>query len=110
MQGDWSLLALNCDWFLEVDGRELHSGLNDLSVVDQYMACVDGQRLVSAEWMESERIVFMKFDLGALLKLAPPSEAEGIDDDQWSVYRFDGHYCSLQRNGKIIWGQPPLPG
>ena len=105
MQGDWSLLVLNCDWFLEVDGKEFRSDLDDLSVVDEYMPSVDGQRFVSPEWMESEKVVTLNFDLGASLRLAPSSEADASDDDeQWAVYRADRHYCSLKRSGQIVWG------
>jgi hypothetical protein len=90
MHGDWCLLVLHCDWLLEIDGKEFHSNLDDLSVVDEYMAYLDGQRLVSAELIESGKAVTMKFDLGASLKLEPSADGDATDDDeQWAVYRAD---------------------
>lgn len=98
-RGDWSLLIYSCNWSL--DAWE-YSATNNSDPLDMALSfeALDGQYLKSINYDSLNKIVSLKFDLGAKLRLWPNLNAE-IHESQWSICSIDNIYRDFLAAGQI---------
>ena len=98
VQGDWHFWIQYADWRLLSSSGSLDSEKESGTALDECLRDLSGQRLCAVERGASPRSCSWTFDLGAVLDVWPSSE---IDDDQWSLYRWNRDVASCGRDGNL---------
>jgi hypothetical protein len=98
VQGDWHFWIQYGDWRLRTSSGSLDSEKEPGTALDECLRDLNGQRLCAIKRGASPRSCSWTFDLGAVLDVWPSSE---IDDDQWSLYRWNRDVASYGRDGNV---------
>lgn len=107
VQGDWHFWVQYGDWRLRTSGGTLDSRNEPGATLDECLRDLNGQRLSSVERGASPNSCTWTFDLGAILDVWPSAE---IDDDQWSLHRWNGQIAAYGRDGRLTFESARVRG
>lgn len=103
VRGEWWLWIYSCYWRLTSDDRQLATGSSSLRRIEQAIAQLDGQQLVSATVEPETGATRFDFDLGCVLHCR--RFARDNDAELWTLYKPSGYVLSVYGNGDFSHGR-----
>jgi hypothetical protein len=101
--GDWHLWIQHADWRLTTAHAKLTSDDEIGTPLDDALADLDGQKLLSAEVAAERNRWTLTFDLGGSLEIWPANyEAEEL----WGLYRQDRRIIICRQDGTMTESAP----
>lgn len=105
--GTWHLWIQEAIW--SVSMGENKCAFNDArDVVDEMLKKIDGQRVLSVDFMAGKPGLVIKFDLGGELIVSTLPEQLEADVTAWSLHQWDGPTMSVFQTGDFSVAQRAL--
>lgn len=77
---------------------------DDESLIDEVLNKLDGQRVISVDFLVGKPDLVISFDLGGILKVTTLPEKFEADATAWSFHRWDGPTISVLQAGDVSLG------
>lgn len=103
LRGTWHLWIQEAVWNIAVGDSKCMFN-DDESLIDEVLNKLDGQRVISVDFLVGKPDLVISFDLGGILKVTTLPEKFEADATAWSFHRWDGPTISVLQAGDVSLG------